>query len=330
MFFTIIICCFNSANKIVPTLEFLSKLELANFKAELILVDNNCTDNTVLVANSTWNKLNSPFPLKIIYEEKPGLSFARKKGVLAAKGEIIVFCDDDNWLDRGYIIESIKIFHNYPEIGILGGHNLLQTNFKGSLPHFFTSRLNDYAIGAQYYKNGILSLQKKYLWGAGMVIRKSIFLDCFKHYPSFLSDRTGKELASGGDSEICARTLIIGYRLYYNNKMRLYHYIDSTRVDKEYFDRMVEGHAQSLNILNNYWNYLDFFLEGKRSFVVSLLKNLIYLVRSIIGKNKVNIAFYLDQLKTQYNLLFRIPFSLKRIFVLARHLKSYESIGYNN
>lgn len=327
---SIIICCYNSAYRIIPTLEYLSKLSLGELEVELILVDNICTDNTVLVANSTWNKLNSPFPLKVIYEEKPGLSFARKKGVLAARGEIIIFCDDDNWLDRDYIKKSIEIFSKFPEVGILGGHNLLETNFKGDLPDFFTTNLSAYAIGAQYYKNGILSLQKKYLWGAGMVIRKSIFLDCFKHYPSLLSDRTGKELASGGDSEICARALMIGYKLYYCNKTRLYHYIDSTRVDKEYFIRMLEGHTQSLNVLNNYWNYLEFFLEGKRSFVVSLLKNLIYLVRSIIGKNKVNIAFYLDQLKTQYNLLFRIPFGLKRIFVLARHFKSYESIGYNN
>jgi glycosyltransferase involved in cell wall biosynthesis len=95
---SIIICCYNSESRISSTLEHIAKQKIENLQLEVILVDNNSNDNTAKVAIEVWSKLGNPFSLSILKEPTPGLSYARKKGVSSANGEIIIFCDDDKIL----------------------------------------------------------------------------------------------------------------------------------------------------------------------------------------------------------------------------------------
>lgn len=65
---------------------------------EIIVVDNNCTDNTIKIAKK--------FPrLKIINEKKQGITHARNTGFNIARGDILARCDADtivppNWIKR--------------------------------------------------------------------------------------------------------------------------------------------------------------------------------------------------------------------------------------
>ena len=57
--FSIIICCFNSAKRIEPTLGHIAKQNSSHFKFEVILVDNNSTDETQTISLNIWNSFNS-------------------------------------------------------------------------------------------------------------------------------------------------------------------------------------------------------------------------------------------------------------------------------
>jgi glycosyltransferase involved in cell wall biosynthesis len=48
---------------------------------ELIIVDNHSTDGTAGVAEREWKKYFIDIPFQIVYEENPGLSYARRKGI---------------------------------------------------------------------------------------------------------------------------------------------------------------------------------------------------------------------------------------------------------
>lgn len=76
-------------------LDAIKNQDLNNDVFEVIIVDNNSND-------STWEFLNSKHEkwLRILMEEKPGASSARRKGVENAKGERILFIDDDVIPDR--------------------------------------------------------------------------------------------------------------------------------------------------------------------------------------------------------------------------------------
>jgi len=95
-FFSVIICTYNRANLLPRAIDSLLEQTYKNF--EVIIVDNNCTDQTVLVAQR-WG-VN-----KIVKEERQGLTWARQKGFLAASGEIIACLDADcrvpsDWLKK--------------------------------------------------------------------------------------------------------------------------------------------------------------------------------------------------------------------------------------
>ena len=61
---SVIICCYNSENRIVPTLEHLSRQTLGQLSCEIILVDNNCSDGTIDLAKKTWDSIGNPFEIK--------------------------------------------------------------------------------------------------------------------------------------------------------------------------------------------------------------------------------------------------------------------------
>lgn len=317
---SIIICCYNSAKRIVTTLEYLAKLSLDDLKVELILVDNNCSDNTVSVAENEWSKLNSPFPLRVIREETPGLSNARMAGAKISTAELIVFCDDDNWLDSKYIVNATEIFKRSEKIGAIGGITKLVTNFEGDLPFFFQSNLHEYAVGAQYNREGILGDDKYYLWGAGLVINRSLFMKCFSSIPSLLKDRSGDSLSSGGDTEICARFLMLGYSLYYDPNLILFHWIDKSRIDNNYFQKLIKGHDESSVVISNYWTFLRYFNKGKLGFITRIVNNKIMLLKATIFLNRKNIHWYFQQIVFQLKWIFSIPFPLKKIFFIKRTL----------
>ena len=105
---SVIICCYNSSSRIVPTLEHLL-LQKRSYviKWELIIVDNNSTDNLESIVNKVWEQSN--IPLSIVKESQPGLSFARMKGIETATSDLLIFCDDDNWLASNFIQKSFEI-----------------------------------------------------------------------------------------------------------------------------------------------------------------------------------------------------------------------------
>jgi len=111
---SVIICCYNSEHRIKSTLDHLACQNLGDLKCELILVDNNCKDNTVKKVLSVWKDSGNPFTLCVEIENIPSLSNARKKGNFIAKGEIIVFCDDDNWLEEKYLFNGFQIMRSNP------------------------------------------------------------------------------------------------------------------------------------------------------------------------------------------------------------------------
>ena len=83
---------------------------------EVIVVDNNSTDQTVAIAEEFRDKLD----LKIVHEQKKGRSPARKAGFEAAHGEIIFSTDADACVPKDWVQQLIEHFDN-PKISAVSG-----------------------------------------------------------------------------------------------------------------------------------------------------------------------------------------------------------------
>lgn len=97
---SVIIPALNEEKYIEKTLKSLKKQTYK--KIEIIVVDNNSTDNTREIAKK--------YADKVIVERKRGVSIARNRGAREAKGEILIFVDADTCLEKNCIENLVKAY----------------------------------------------------------------------------------------------------------------------------------------------------------------------------------------------------------------------------
>jgi len=259
---TVIICCYNSSTRIKSTLEHLAQQELFGLKAELILVDNNCSDETVIISEKVWTNCNRPFPFINLNEPNPGLSFARKTGLLAAKGDIVIFCDDDNWLDKDYLLNAFQIMNRDRNIGVLAGQSIAVSDIE--IPNWFYTYYCLYACGVLSLESGDVT-SRKWVWGAGMVVRKNVMLEMYSRFRHITTDRKGTDLSSGGDVEICLWHVLSGFKLWYSAELFFKHYMPPSRLVIKTALKQFESQLQSCKKLSRLDNLANEYLLWKDS-----------------------------------------------------------------
>jgi glycosyltransferase involved in cell wall biosynthesis len=90
---SVIISTFNRHKLLKRALKSLYCQTFSPYTFEIIVVDNNSTDETSHMAAAPVNPATTV--TKYIKEEKQGISPARNRGVREAKGHIVAFLDDD-------------------------------------------------------------------------------------------------------------------------------------------------------------------------------------------------------------------------------------------
>jgi len=298
--FSVIICAYNASNRIIGPLEHICKLNYPTELFELIVVDNNSTDNTSEIVTDTLKKANVGFDFRLIKEKTQGLISARLAGIRSAKNDYLVFVDDDNLLNPDYLSNASLVLIERSNIGALGGQIDLKTDLE-SLPAWFYSYANAYAVGTQAQNSGDVS-RRGYLWGAGIIIKKSLLIVPIESGISFaLSGRKGTKLTSGDDSEMCKWVLISGHTLYYSSDLKLTHVIPSSRIKKTYIDNLLEALTDSGSVLNTY----DLWLwrrETRKSALNNPMRWISSEIRFILKSNNIsrNVVKVINQLNRAY------------------------------
>jgi glycosyltransferase involved in cell wall biosynthesis len=294
---SVVLCCYNSSSRLRPTLEHLAKQKInSQIKWEVILIDNNSNDNTSEFAKNIWLEVGDYIPFQVIPELKPGLSNARKKGIDSAKGEILIFCDDDNWFDENYLQMSFDIMKMNMKIGMLGG--IGEEVLDIDKPIWFNKYKMAYAVGAQADEDGDITFVKGYVYGAGAVIRKSVLIDIYsKGFVNQFSDRVKNILVSGGDNEIGYMIVLSGYKIYYSSKLKFKHYLPQSRLTISYLNRLIKGQSLTFYKVMCYEHYVlnkEFQFPKSRFYGSSKsLKNIIKLLLSFVKRDVSYLYFSL-------------------------------------
>ena len=232
---SIIICCYNSASRLEKTIQHIALQKEVDFSFEVVLVDNNSTDKTSVVAQELFLKYNI-VNYQIVFESTPGLIYARKCGVLNAKHDILVFCDDDNWLEENYLYNVKAGFDKYPEAGILGAWSTPVFNENQIIPEWFDHVKECFAVG----NKPDTDKEVYHVWGAGLTIKKKI-ADLILNEEFQFTGRKGNLLLSGEDNEICEKTIKLGYKVYQLRNLKFTHYLPPNRLTWNYVIRLYIG-----------------------------------------------------------------------------------------
>jgi len=269
--FSIIVCCYNSSHVIEETLRHLAGLsQPAGYPLELVLVNNRSTDNTVALAIRMWERMGSPFVMRVIEEERPGLSFARDCGIKASFYDYLLFCDDDNRLNGDYLSVAAPVLESRPDIGVLGGFG---TPDYESLPPYWPVDFYIYGSGPQAEESG----QITYVHGAGIIVRREAFrrLEQAK-FRFLLTDRKGDSLSSGGDYELCYAITLAGYIIWYEKRLTFRHLISADRVTREYCWKFIRESAPAIDVLDVYRYFLSHHGSLHLGFYLKQLKLIVY------------------------------------------------------
>lgn len=142
--------------------------------------------------------------------------------------------DDDNWLEPNWVEKVYSIFDQHENIGACAGQNI--PAFDSEPPAWFEQFKHSYATGKLHFNEGIVNRQTfGNLGGAGLSIRREVIAHLDRINFTFVtSDRKGKSLSCGGDTELCYAIRLLGYDLYYTNDLILQHFVPSYRLQWSY------------------------------------------------------------------------------------------------
>lgn len=192
---SIVIPAFNEEDSIGATLETLANQKTSQ-EFEVILVNNNSTDNTVREAKKFEKKLN----LRVIDETKKGRGTARSTGHRYAKGDIIISTDADTKLPSNWLDEITKPFEDPKVVAVTGPWKMFGINRDTSrgMERFQKIAEWPYRLVFGHY----------WLTGFNMAVRKTAYEKCGGFNP---------EINAHEDIDITNRIRKFGKIVYNNN-----------------------------------------------------------------------------------------------------------------
>ncbi len=226
---SVIVCTFNRDKYILKTLRHLKIQKCKKELFEVLIIDNNSTDQTETLCRDfvTKNKLHNFY---YYIELNQGHTFARNRGIRESNGQNLAFIDDDAYVTDTYCENIIDFFERNPEVSVIGGK--ITPLYENTEPKWMTKFLWP-LVAALDMGNQIKPFKgAKYPIGANMAFRAELF----KKYGNFNVDlgRRGYELEGGDEKEMIYRLRKEKCEIFYYPDMHVYHIIPDSRLSEEY------------------------------------------------------------------------------------------------
>ena len=245
---SIIICTYRPGNEIFSrVIKAVSGLDTTGMETELILVDNN---SPAPVAVEFAHLLRDvPFPCIQVSEPKSGLTNARLAGFDASSGDYLVFFDDDNEPEAGYLQQVAAAFREFPNVGVFGAGDI-SVEFMGSPPAWI--HFNKAYFQERHYTSPRYACAEHWMDfyppGTGQSMRRKVF----QQYATMVrggglsaADRTGRSLSSAGDVQLVFEAVKLNLAAGVFPGMKLRHLIAENKTTASYLQRLLFGMASS-------------------------------------------------------------------------------------
>jgi glycosyltransferase involved in cell wall biosynthesis len=242
---SVIICSHNPREDYLgQTLDALMIQSLDRKRWELIVVDNASAKPLSSISDVSWHS-----HARHVQESELGLTSARMRGIREAKGDLIVFVDDDNVLINDYLEKALSVFEANPDAGAWSGS--CRPEFETTPPSWSTPYLYRLALMEVHneqwtFKGG--GLQANPI-GAGMCVRREVAQYALRRWAGVDEarrlDRRGDALSGHGDADLAHCALDLGFKIGRSPLLNLTHLIGANRLTLDYFVRHAEADAVS-------------------------------------------------------------------------------------
>ena len=249
---SIIICTYLRGEKLIDAIWSALRQSFSKKDYEIIVVDNAPDTSGIREDIRYFQEKYSQYEDFIRYMAVPqkGLSPARNAGMWNAKGEYLLFMDDDALCDYYVLEELYSAFKYHPNAGIVGGQVILDVPFPRPkvLLKGFENVWSQFKVSYSRYKE--VTQQFEFPYGANYAARKKAlwraggFRMCY--------GRVGNDFSGGEETALCFKMLEIGYSIGIQPQAKVLHRVDESRFSEEHVKKTIRA-----GILTSYRFYKD-------------------------------------------------------------------------
>jgi glycosyltransferase involved in cell wall biosynthesis len=254
MLFSVIIPTLNRVNLLATTLSSIKSQKLDSMEYEVIVVDNGSSKDDRRKIEEMVRQYGEQ--IRYVFEPRQGLHWARHAGAKAAKGEILVYTDDDVIVDQNWLIE-LKCAYSEMDADCAGGKIFIKWDRQPPewiLPYESVLGKIDYGperkilFPGSFINGGNFSILKARLFEVG----------------GFNPDQVGEYLIGDGESGLCIKIHQRGWKMVWVPKAEVAHL------------QFVEKNGTISDIKRRYWNngvckaYNDYRCQKTSTFILFL------------------------------------------------------------
>jgi glucosyl-dolichyl phosphate glucuronosyltransferase len=238
---TVAICTWNRAKLLDQTLAAMQHLSIpAGIEWELLVVNNNCSDETDAVIARYASRL----PIRSLHEPRPGKSYAANLALSQAKGQLLLWTDDDVLVDPDWLFAYVQAASDWPRASFFAG--AVRPWFEKEPPRwlrYHLPRLKGVYVIADS-GNEVREWQPSDgIYGANMAFR----MDVARQFPlNPVLGRIQGHLIGGDDTELIERVIQAGHTGVWLPTASVQHFIPAERLSKVYVRKWYAGAGSNM------------------------------------------------------------------------------------
>ena len=257
---SVVVCSYNRAKFIYQAIESLVNQSLEKSEYEIILINNNSTDETHEICQRALEEFKDS-DMRYFIETNQGLSFARNRGIKESRYDLITYMDDDGVADPSLLQNILNCFKENPSYAGVGGKviPIYETEEPAWLSYHTRMMVTHIDYGNEKFK----CYGKKYPPGCNMTYKKAL-LESVGGFNEALKWRVD-------DKYIYYEIRKLDDKIFFIPELEVGHNIDKYRVSDESFDILSKrlGEEEKLRMLST---------EGKGAYVLKVIE---YFIKSL-------------------------------------------------
>lgn len=312
---SVIIPTHNRSEYLRNTIISLQEQNFPKYEYEIVVVDNNSTDNTPQVVEACDRKGKK----EVVYVKEPevGLHNARHAGAKAAEGEILAYVDDDVICDKNWLSELVKHYAD-PEVGCVGGKIL--PKWEAEPPKWvkqYPSYLSLLDLGDE-----VKELKTLKIYGCNFSIRRSLLFEVGGFNPDAFCDKKLIWYRGDGETGLLRKVLATGRKIIHTPYAIVWHVIPESRLTISYFKKrfFIQGISSSFSAYRtDKFSRIRLFYRSCKFGIISIICKVLAFICKILKKEGYfKYEFAASAFKSRFIYEFKLIYDKKLIESVER------------
>jgi glycosyltransferase involved in cell wall biosynthesis len=293
---SIIICSYNRRDYIIEAIDSLYRQTLARDRYEVIVVDNNSKDDTEALCRE-YIRTHPDGRITYLSETRQGASYARNTGAEKARGEFLVFMDDDAVAEREFMECITRFYEQHPGVSGLGGRII--PRYIPAEPRWMSHFVSSLVGHFNYSPVAVEFEPQRYPLESNMAVRRSDFF-AVGGFNTSIPGVVGTLRIGGEGKEFFFKLKALDKKVWYDPSIRVEHIVETQKLTSEYMYRVASGIGRGERV--------RMLAKGKRAYYKKIAEYIYKLGGSVVlaagyalkgtpAKSRPVVQFRIDALK---------------------------------